>query len=82
MDLMAVGVPPLAHPVLEAGERHERDRIGRRRSDHPHHDLRINGDERRLRWDRSRNDLHRVAIRARHTTTVALLGTFDSKESL
>ena len=47
VDLVCLGVAPLAHPVLEAWQQHDRDRIRRRRSNGPHHDLRVERDERR-----------------------------------
>src|SRR5262245_30012459 len=67
VDLVRLRVPPFAHPVLESGQERGRDRVWRRRRDGPHHDFRVGGDERGLRRYRSREDLHRVSIGARHT---------------
>jgi hypothetical protein len=33
VDFVGVGAPPFAHPVLEAGEQHDRDRVGGGRGD-------------------------------------------------
>jgi len=68
VNFVSGGVPPLAHPVLKPWKQHDRDRIGRRGGDRPHHDLRIGGDERRLRGYRLSDDLDRVTIGARHGT--------------
>ena len=43
VDLVSLGVSPLAHPVLEPGQQHERDRVGRGRSDRADDDLGVGG---------------------------------------
>ena len=68
VDLVGFGVPPLPQPELETRQQHHRYRIGRRRGDHPHDDLGVNRDERRLGRNGCGNDLYWVCIRARHTT--------------
>src|SRR5215472_10128059 len=67
VDFVGVGVPPFAHPVLEAGEQHDRDRVGGGGGDRAHDDLCVGGDERGLRRDRRGDYLHRVCIGTWHT---------------
>ena len=71
-------VPPLAHPVLETREEHDRDRIWGRRGDCTHHDLGVRGDERGLRWYRCCLDLDRVSIGAGHEADGGRLVTYST----
>ena len=66
VNLVGFRVPPLAHPVLETGEQHDRDWVGGGRGDRADNDLRVGGDERGLRRDRRGDDLHRICIGTRH----------------
>ena len=66
VDLVRLRVPPLAHPVLEPRQQHDRDRVRGGRCNRTHHDLGVERDERGLGWDWCGDDLHRVCIRARH----------------
>src|SRR6516165_4449591 len=68
VDLVGVGVPPFAHPVFEAGEQDDRDRVGGGGGDRADGDLRVGGDEGGLRGDGRGDDLHRICIGTRHDT--------------
>jgi len=77
VDFVGVRVPPFAHAVLESGEQHDRDRVRGGRGDGADHDLRVDGDERGLRRNRTGDDLHRVCIGARHETDRSTLCARD-----
>src|SRR4051794_18155990 len=67
VDFPGVGVPPLAHPVFEAGKQDDRDGLRRGRRNRSDNDLGVRGDERALRWDRCGLDLDGVSIRPWHS---------------